>query len=684
MSYILGNGMRRDRNGIPNGSDPHVGDPSTGDDRRSGGADHAGGGRGAQARARATWVVCWVVWAALAVAIVVWLLALRGTNLNQTGGLGLVNAFPTTYYIAIAICVAAIVASLVWSTFSRLACGSGLSVFILLIFGTPPMVYSQPEYAWMYKHLGVIEYLMAHGATNRAIDIYQNWPGLFAANALLASASGVHPIDYAAWAPVVFELALIGAVLFALGGAISSDRRRYAVAFVWICGSWIGQDYLSPQAVSIVMVVAILGVVVRIGTAGGWDAPARSWVGRLGDGFRATSAGWISRLVRRPPGAGDHRTQLVPRARITDRERTVGVALIIVLGLAVITSHQLSPVNLMFDLGVVALFCAWRRLWAVIVVLGVVEVAWVALAWPFVARFGLVSFGGPVSPPVSQGVPLAGVAVVQDGSRAMGVIFWVFALIGVVRMLRRVGGDPETPAIFGAFALAPYLVVPIQSYGGEVTLRAYLFSLPWMAALALEAIWPSGSPARSPDRVTTATMPTAGPSERGWWRRPGLRERPWGLAILTPVLVSGLILTYFGYSLTNWMTPSDVEAATWVETHLPAHATVLFFGPGFPNKLTAQYPLYRYYPLTITDTPSNVFGLQTPGQRVATVRTALAAVGVKTAYLIVSPSMLRYEREEGIISQADISATIHDLLAAPDITTVYNRDGSYVFAYTVK
>jgi len=71
------------------------------------------------------------------------------------------------------------------------------------------------------------------------------------------------------------------------------------------------------------------------------------------------------------------------------------------------------------------------------------------------------------------------------------------------------------------------------------------------------------------------------------------------------------------------------------------------------------------------------------GQRAQTVRTALAAVGVKTVYLIVSPSMRHYDREEGVIPAADIQATINDLLKAPDIKTVYNHGGAYVFRYTV-
>ncbi len=691
MSSILGQGGRRRRTGSGGAPDDPLDVfagrfPTLGDAR-----DKDGTGRFARTagdddptRARSKWLIRAIVWAVLAVGLAVWGVALAGTNLADTGGLGLANAFPTTYYLAVGLCVAAIIASLLWAPFSRVACLSGLVTFVLMIFGTPPIVYDEPQFAWLYKHLGVIEYFMAHGSTNRAIDIYQNWPGLFAGNALLAKASGLHPIDYAAWAPVFFELALMGAVLFALGGVIANERRRYAVALVWIAGSWIGQDYLAPQAVSIVMVVAMLGVAVRIGTAGGWDRPARGRAGRLGEFLREKLAAIVYWVVRRPAATrNDGRPQLA-RVTISDRDRRVGMVLLVVLGIAVITSHQLSPGNMILDLALVALFCGWRRLWPVIAILAACEIAWIALAWPFVSQFGLVTVGGAVSPQIPKGVPLPGVAVVADVSRLIGVAYWLLALAGAIRMLRRVGGDPATPAIFGAFVLAPYLVVPVQSYGGEVSLRAYLFSLPWMSALAVEAIWPSGAALpsrRREDRAARAPAPPLSGGRR--WGFAELRQRPWALVVLVPLIVVGTIVTYFGYGLTNWMTRADVQTAAWVETHVPSHSMVLFFSQSFPNKLTARYPLYTYYPLTLTDTPENVAAMEIPGHRAQTVRTALAAVGVKTVYLIVSPSMRHYDREEGVMPESDIQATINDLLAAKDIKTVYNRGGGYVFRYTV-
>jgi hypothetical protein len=628
----------------------------------------------------------------LLAALGLWWWALADTNLGATGAVGLINAFPTAFYLAVALVVIAVVLALLWAPFSRLACTAGLVTFVFVIYGTPALLYSEPQYAWVYKHLGVIRYLELHGSTDRSIDIYQNWPGFFAANAWLARATGMDPGAYAAWAPVFFDLCLLAAVLYALGGIITNPRRRYGVAFMWLLGSWIGQDYLAPQAMSIVLVVVVLGMVLRIGAAGGWDREPKTRLGRSADGWRSRAAEWAHRLVRSPAAARQVHDPPRPVPALGRRDRTVGIVLILLLSAAIITSHQLSPGTLLLDLVVLVAFTGWRRLWLVIVAIGIGEIAWLLLAWPSVSKFGLFNVVGPVSPQVSRGTPLAALAVVQDASRAMGIAFWLLGLAGVVRMLRRVGGDPASPAAVGAFALSPYLIVPLQSYGGEASLRAYLFSLPWLALLALEGIWPSGRLAgTAPNKVRPRESSAArtGPARRrgevdtpGQWGLRGARHRPWLLFVVAPLLAVGLMISYYGYALTNQMTTSDVAAATWVEQNVPSSAIVYSFSPSFPNKLTARYPAITYYSLTLTDDRHTLADLAVPARRADSVRNALSATGARTIYLVVTPSMHNYDRLNGVIPEPDITAVVKDLRAAPDFTIVYDRGGSTVFRYS--
>jgi len=633
----------------------------------------------------------------LVAGLALWWWAVQNTNLAAMGGLGLVDAFPAAFYIAVALVVGSMVLALVAQRLSRAAVFAGFGALILVIYGTPAVVFSEPEYAWVYKHLGVIRYLEAHGSTNRVIDIYQNWPGFFAANAWLARATGMDPGAYAAWAPVFFELCLLAAVLYALGGLIADPRRRYAAAFVWQLGSWIGQDYLSPQAMGIVLVVVALGIVLRIGYAGGWDRAPVTVLGRTADRFRTRAESFAFAAVRVPRAAraapasspaeadDDANQAAYPR-----RDRVVGVVLFLVLAIAVITSHQLSPVMLILSLVVLVGFTGWRRLWPLIAAVVVAEGVWLALAWPTVQKFGLLDIAGPVTPvQVGTVSPLAGVSLVQNDARVIGVAFWLLAAIGIVRMLRRSGTDPAKPAAVVALAFTPYFIVPVQSYGGEAGLRAYLFSLPWLALLAVEAIWPSGT-----RRVgQSAAEPAVAPRRAARWvTAMTTGRRPWLLAVLAPMLMALLIVAYYGQGLADWMSPSDVTAAEWVDNNAPAGSIIYSLAPGLPDKSTARYPLLRSGADAFTDTESTLRPLLIPSQRVSGVRAALKTIPAASApylanipaqvdYLVITPSQRNYARLEGLMTPSQIDGLVRDLRAASDFSVVYDHGGSIIFRY---
>ena len=664
--------------------------------------------------------------AVLVVAIGLWWWALKHTPLESTGGLGLVNAFPLVFYVAVGLVVASAIVSLVVTRLSRLAVLANLGVFVVLIFGAPAVLYQEPQYAWTYKHLGVIRFLELHGSADRSVDVYNNWPGFFAANAWLDHATGIDPGTYAAWAPVFFDLCLLAGILYALGGLISDPRRRYAAAFVWALGSWVGQDYLSPQAMSIVLSVVMVGIVMRVGMVGGWNRDAGTAIGRFGDRLRDRCWRIIERVVRRPrdapaapaapvratdtpyqalasegsppvlsthgpaPGPGMERsaahTSVLEQLDPAGRDRRIGVFLLLLLGAALVTSHQLSPVMLLVSLLAVVVLTGWRRLWLPMIVLAMAEVLWVALAWPSLANLGIFDYGSAVpTPPVSgsQLAPLFGAAYVQYAKELIILAVGLLALAGIWRMLRRSGTDPPSVAVLVALGVGPYFVVPVQSYGGEAGLRAYLFSLPWLSVLAVEAIWPSGTRFVHGSASLEASGGTSANTSQGETgsRRSSWRARPWLLAVLAPVLVSGLIVAYYGQALADQISPSDVAAASWVENNVAPGTEIFALSEDFPTKLTARYPLAFYSDSTLTDLPGTLKALQQPGRAVNGVRALMVADGAKTAYLVISPSMRNYDRLHGVISQSDIDGLIVELRAAPDFTLVYDQGGSYIFQY---
>ena len=86
------------------------------------------------------------------------------------------------------------------------------------------------EYAWVYKHLGVISEFQRYGHVVNPWDIYNEWPTFFAGVAEVAALAHVNAITFAAWGPLFFELANALMVLALLRLMTDNDRT------VWLAG----------------------------------------------------------------------------------------------------------------------------------------------------------------------------------------------------------------------------------------------------------------------------------------------------------------------------------------------------------------------------------------------------------------------------------------------------------------
>ena len=168
-------------------------------------------------------------------------------------------------------------------------------------------------------------------------------------------------------------------------------------------------------------------------------------------------------------------------------ERWQRIALIsVIIGLfSVITiSHQLTPFAV---LGATALLVLSYRCNLIGMPLAM---AAIAALW---LRYGASAYWAGHGSQITSGVGNLNQSVgtnVTDrlsGSRgheivvyirtAMTLAFWVLAGIGCLRRIFRGHRD----FTFAILAVAPFPLVAAQSYGGEMLLRVYLFSLPFMA-----------------------------------------------------------------------------------------------------------------------------------------------------------------------------------------------------------
>ncbi|HYZ30192.1 MAG TPA: hypothetical protein VE570_14115 [Thermoleophilaceae bacterium] len=569
-----------------------------------------------------------------------WVVALRQTDLGDLSGYGLLTALPVTYYAALIALAAGFLVAVSERAPSQLLLAAHAVALIVLIHATTAVLYPEARYTYTYKHFGVIDYITKHGAVDRSIDIYQNWPGFFALNAWFQHASGVMASSYAAWAQVFFEAFNVLAILFVVRGLTQSVRLQWATVWLFLIADWVGQNYLAPQALAFPLVLLVAGLCIRCAP------PPRGSQWRLGRRFRNWLGGTVAPGVSAVSRAGTPNGYLAPR-----QAAVVGA----VLFGAIVVTHQLSPVVVILAVALFAIATArlpLRIVWA----MAAIEAAWVASAWTYVStHFTLVQLDlFLTSRPEGEnaGRALPGVALVADSARFVVVAMVLFAVAGVVRQrrLRRLELAPV------AFVLAPLVLVPFQPYGGEILFRTFLFALPWLAFFAAAASVPTlaGRTLLLPGRLAAATL----------------------------IVGTAFLFAYFGLEKVNYVTRDDVAAVTWYDRHAPTGSAMAHAAPGFPDRIDANYARLR---VENEDYIPKLSDMRVLRQRLARRRDVpaiagfLRAAGARRTYLSITPSQESYSRLYGIMPRGALGRLVGLLRGSREFRLVYRRGRAFVF-----
>ena len=465
--------------------------------------------------------------------------------------------------------------------------GAYLASLIVAIYTTVPILYGVPEYAWVYKHIGVAQALGKYGHVTDPANIYEQWPALFAAVASVSGVSHLSPLSFAAWAPLAFELAdallLLG--IFRLLGAES--RIAWLALFLYEgLIAWVGQDYLSPQAFGYLLWLGIVATLIRWMLA---TAPSH------------TRRGPITRM--RAPFLTE-----VPTPRVSSSaHRALAMTLVFVIYFAIVAAHQLTPYLAITGVGALAMLGLLRRGWLILLMMMAISGAYLVSRYSLIAQqYGGLFSGGNV---LQNSGGLRGAfhdrATTVDIIRAYTAIsysMWPATLVAIA-LQRRALGRVVTPALL---AFSPFAIVFVQDYGGEAIYRVFLFSAPWCALLI------------------AGMLVKLGPV---LWR------------LVTPfvsivILAAGLQGSYEAISA-DVFTPSEVAASVWLYSHTPHGSLLVLEVDDFPDLESADFNDYNLKVIPAYTEDSTTVN----EANLAKVRRWLDSLGYRSAYVVVSRSM---------------------------------------------
>jgi O-antigen/teichoic acid export membrane protein len=482
------------------------------------------------------------VWGLLLCALGLYWLPLRGlddASLDAMNGLGLVSVLPPATLAGAALLVLAFAAGL-WLRAPR----PWLLVAVLLatvvsLHAVPAVLEEQPRFATAWQHAGFIDYIGRTGDAAPDMDARFSWPGFFAAVTFVTNACGITDLtEVLRWWPLAVQLLYLAPLMLLLRAVRAGRRAKWCAAWLFALSGWVGQDYFSPQSVNYLIYLMFVAVLLV------WFRTPGQPAGRL------------------VPGEAE-----VPPVGRT--ERALLLALLVGLFAASVVSHQLTPFVM---LGVLTVLVLARRSTprGLPLLCGVLLVGWICfLAEPYWSGHfdelfgGMGSLGGNVSSSVSGRI--------EGGSTVHKLVLYArVALAGGVMALAAFGWLRRRWAGIGDRALLVLLTVPflgfgMQSYGGEMALRVFLFALPGACVLGALAIFPRRS------------------SDRGW-------RGPAAALLAGWVLIGGFLVARWGNESFERVRTGEVAAMEYVYEHDKPTARLVWLSTDPVDDVTPSLP----------------------------------------------------------------------------------------------
>jgi len=334
--------------------------------------------------------------------------------------------------------------------------GVGVLLLMLVLTGTPALVYDAPRIQTAAKHLEFVQQIRDTYQLHTPVAVYNDWPGFFSAMAWLTDVAGIRdPIALATAWPVIIGVARVFAMRYFAGQLLDGKTLPWLATVLGFLADPLGQDYFSPQSVGLVLGLLIVGVALS-------------------------------------------------PTRVATR-----VTIMLLLGAAVTVTHQLSPYIIGGTLCVLVVFGRLRPWWAPAAVLLPVAI-WTGTHVGDLAQFVSLGSVGDVG---NFGVPRSSVTpglhkqpIVTGTLVAMLAGVLLVGLLALVTLiLRRRQRRTWALAVSPAVGL---VLVAINPYGNEGIFRAILFALPWLAVLAAPAIG-RGDPAAAGRRTLAVLLTLA-------------------------------------------------------------------------------------------------------------------------------------------------------------------------------
>jgi hypothetical protein len=222
---------------------------------------------------------------------------------------------------------------------------------------------------------------------------------------------------------------------------------------------------------------------------------------------------------------------------------------------------------------------------------------------------------------------------------------WTIAAAGALR------GRIRRNAVWVLLALAPFPLLALQSYGGEVLLRTYLFALPSSAFLAALFLGPIV-----------------------------VRRSAWLVvvgAVLATAVTGAFIVARYGNERMDFFTKNEVDAVQRLYEIAPPGSRLISYSPDLPWRF-AKYETYKYRSLLFDPV------WEQRDQRNPSTQADVAFISRllrPRTYLILTRSQIADVDLRGPAAPGTVARLERKLRRSPQLRVVYSNPDAVIFAH---
>ncbi len=480
-------------------------------------------------------------------ALFLWSISLQPVSLNDMNDLGLISALSPRIIAALGILVVSFALTLQRHEVRVSLLAFQLICIILILYATPNLIEEMPRFPPVYRHAEYTDYIMQTGTVDPYLDIYFDWPGFFVLSAFFTKVFGYSTIlSYAGWAPVAYNLIYLGP-MYTILTAITTNKRLVWLSLLFFhLTNWVGQDYFSPQGLNFFLYLVIIMILLK------WfRMPPKKQV-QLGKDTSLVQKffAWLKAPDPQSPPIGPW------------QRRGLLCCLILVYGL-VVCSHPLTPFFALLSVFALVIFRRCYPFWLPILMTAMTA-AWIfIMARPYLFQHinmiigNLGNLTGNVPKSITsgklQGDPLY--QVIAKMRLYTTALLWFLAFLGGIKRLRQ-GNRDITPILL---TIAGFALVAAQSYGGEMLMRIYLFTEPFMSFFAAALFFDNSIVIARKLARMRATFP---------WRTAAI-------IAANLILLGCFFFTRYGDERVNYVSSDEWSAAQYLYQIAPAKAFIL-------------------------------------------------------------------------------------------------------------